>query len=62
MIIADSEAPMPPVFMHSSTMITCFVFITLLLMVSMSNGLRLIRSMTCAHSSLEWPHGNSLLG
>ena len=43
---ADSEAPMPPVFMHSSTMMTLRVLRTLLVMVSMSNGFRLMRSMT----------------
>ena len=47
--MADSEAPMPPVFMHSSTMIQFRVFLMLLLMVSMSNGFRLIRSITCVH-------------
>lgn len=48
LIMADREAPMPPVFMHSSTMMACLVFLMLLLMVSMSKGFRLIKSMTCA--------------
>lgn len=47
LITADREAPMPPVFMHSSTMMALRVFFTLLLMVSMSKGFRLIRSTTC---------------
>jgi hypothetical protein len=37
---------MPPVFMHSSTMSALRVFFTLLEMVSMSKGFRLMRSMT----------------
>ena len=51
--MADSEAPMPPVFMHSSTMMACRVFLMLLLMVSMSKGFKLIRSMTCAPDTLR---------
>lgn len=47
LITADREAPMPPVFMHSSTMMALRVFFTLLLIVSMSKGFRLIRSTTC---------------
>ena len=53
--MADSEAPMPPVFMHSSTMIQFRVFLMLLLMVSMSKGFRLIRSITCMHEGRQ--HG-----
>ena len=52
----DSEAPMPPVFMHSSTMITRLVFFTLLLMVAMSKGFREIRSITCAQQRLMAEH------
>ena len=40
---------MPPVFMHSSTMMTRLVFCTLLVMASMSKGFRLMRSITCRH-------------
>ena len=48
LITEDSEAPMPPVFMHSSTMITRDVFFTLSLIVFMSNGFSEMRSITCA--------------
>ena len=48
-MVAEREAPMPPVFMHSSTMMTRFVFCTLVVMASMSKGFRLIRSITCHH-------------
>ena len=51
--MADSEAPIPPVFMHSSTMMQFRVFLMLLLMVSMSKGFRLIRSITCAVDALR---------
>ena len=39
---------MPPVFMHSSTMITRAVFFTLSLIVFMSKGFSEMRSITCA--------------
>ena len=47
LMMADREAPMPPVFMHSSTTMAWRVFLILLLMASMSKGFRLIRSITC---------------
>ena len=53
LMMADREAPMPPVFMHSSTMMALRVFLMLLLMVSMSKGFKLIRSIT-------WRPDNSL--
>ena len=43
---AEREAPMPPVFMHSSTMMHLRVFLTLLVMASRSKGFKLIKSMT----------------
>lgn len=44
---ADRDAPMPPVFMHSSTISTRRVFFTDAAIVAMSKGFRLMRSMTC---------------
>ena len=44
---ADSDAPIPPVFMHSSTMMHLRVFLMLLVMASKSKGFRLIKSITC---------------
>lgn len=48
-MVAESEAPMPPVFMHSSTMMTRLVLCTLLVIASMSKGFRLMRSITCSN-------------
>mmetsp|Transcript_17841 Transcript_17841/g.43662 ORF Transcript_17841/g.43662 Transcript_17841/m.43662 type:complete len:221 (-) Transcript_17841:859-1521(-) len=45
-ISAEREAPMPPVSMHSSTMIALFVLAIEFFIVWRSNGLREIRSMT----------------
>ena len=52
-MLAESEAPMPPVFMHSSTMITRRVLRTLAVIASMSKGFRLIRSITCRQAFSE---------
>ena len=49
-MLADRDAPMPPVFMHSSTMMTRRVLRTLRVMASMSKGFKLIRSITCTHA------------
>lgn len=50
---AEREAPMPPVFMHSSTMIHLRVFLTLLVMASRSKGFKLIKSMTYIQNIAE---------
>ena len=50
---AEREAPMPPVFMHSSTMMHFRVFLMLFVMVSRSKGFRLIRSITCTAPALS---------
>lgn len=56
LITAERDAPMPPVFMHSSTMMHLRVFFMLFVMVSRSKGFRLIRSTTCTAQALSRHH------
>lgn len=56
LMTAEREAPMPPVFMHSSTMMHLRVFLMLFVMVSKSNGFRLIRSITCTARAFRNNH------